>query len=48
MPGHPGPTFGRPECKLVPGIYVFIAKKGVDGRDKPAMTMFASTHVERL
>ena len=23
MPGHPGPAFGRPECKLVPGIHVF-------------------------
>jgi len=24
MPGHPGPAFGRPECKLVPGIHVLI------------------------
>ena len=23
MPGHPGPAFGRPECKLVPAIHVF-------------------------
>jgi len=25
MPGPPGPAFGRPECKLVPGIHVFVA-----------------------
>src|SRR5207247_1591621 len=24
MPGHPGPAFGRPECKLVPGIHAFL------------------------
>jgi hypothetical protein len=40
MPGHPGPAFGRPECKLVPGIHVFLPasivfKQDVDGRDKP-------------
>ena len=36
MSGHPGPAFGRPECKLVPGIHVFAARKqDVDGRDKP-------------
>jgi hypothetical protein len=23
MPDHPGPAFGRPECKLVSGIHVF-------------------------
>ncbi len=23
MPAHPGPAFGRPECKLVAGIHVF-------------------------
>jgi hypothetical protein len=23
MPGHPGPAFGRPKCKLVPGIHLF-------------------------
>jgi len=34
MPGHPGPAFVRPECKLVPGIHVFLGKEqGVDGRD---------------
>ena len=37
MPGHPGPAFGRPECKLLPGIHVFlgVSKQDVDGRDKP-------------
>lgn len=24
MPGHPGPTFGRPEYKLVPSIHAFL------------------------
>ncbi len=24
MAGHPGPAFGRPECKLVPAVHVFI------------------------
>jgi hypothetical protein len=24
MPGQPGPAFGRPGCKLVPGIHVFL------------------------
>jgi hypothetical protein len=35
MPGHPGPAFGRPACKLLPGIHVFLAglKQDVDGRD---------------
>ncbi len=37
MPGQPGPAFGRPGYKLVPGIYVFLfwCMQGVDGRDKP-------------
>jgi hypothetical protein len=36
MPGHPGPAFGRPECKLVRGIYALTkAAKDVDGRDRP-------------
>jgi hypothetical protein len=34
MPGHPGPAFGRPERKLVPGIHAFLSSQGVDGRDK--------------
>jgi hypothetical protein len=24
MPGHPGPAFGRPECKLAPGIHALL------------------------
>jgi hypothetical protein len=27
MPGHPGPAFGRPKCKLVPGIHVLLGGK---------------------
>jgi len=27
MPGHPGPAFGGPECRPVPGIHVFLPKK---------------------
>ena len=35
MPGHPGPAFGRPKYKLVPGIHAFIhVAKDVDGRNK--------------
>ena len=42
MPGHPGPAFGRPECKLVPGIHDFhFAKQDVDGRDKPTAVRFS-------
>jgi len=40
MPGHPGPAFGRPECKLVPGIHVLAAcqvKTWMAGTS-PAMT----------
>jgi hypothetical protein len=34
---NPGPAFGRPECRLVSGIYVFLitVDEDVDGRDKP-------------
>ena len=37
MPGQPGPAFGWPGCKLVPGIhgFLFCCMQGVDGRDKP-------------
>jgi hypothetical protein len=36
MPGHPGPAFGRPECKLVPRIHVLtLVRKVVGGRGKP-------------
>ena len=39
MPAQPGPAKGRPECKLVAGIHVFLVSTGreqdVDGRDKP-------------
>jgi hypothetical protein len=37
MPGHPGPAFGRPECKLVPGIPLrdALCSPKRDGRDEP-------------
>ena len=36
MPRHPGPAFGRPKCRLVPGIHAFMYDgQGVDSWDKP-------------
>ena len=40
MPGHPGPAFGQPSAKLLPGIHVFLCasivfKQDVDSQDKP-------------
>jgi uncharacterized protein len=39
MPGQPGPAFGRPGCKLVPGIHAFLAgRKTWTAGTSPAMT----------
>jgi hypothetical protein len=38
MSGQPGPAFGRPECKLGPGINVLLRarEEDADGRVKSA------------
>jgi hypothetical protein len=34
MPGQPGPAFGRPGCKLVPGILLRLAPACLPERDR--------------